>query len=83
MNLAAPSRVANVTLGTLNALQDWSPEEQLLGAACVFMHLSEFYGVSPQDAFTAISNMVSDKDRKARPEFHAIRPYMEGELQHQ
>lgn len=81
MNLAAPNRVANVTLATLNQLQNWTPEEQVLGAASVFLHLADFWRVSPQDAFTAATNLMNDKDGKARPEFRAIRPYLEGELQ--
>lgn len=80
MHLAAPNRVATCTLGVLNTLQNWQREEQLLGAAAVFLHLAEFYGVPPQDVFTAVTNLINDKDGKARPEFRAIRPYMEGEL---
>jgi len=80
MNFAKPSRVANATLGTLNALQDWTAEEQCLAAAAVFLNLADFYGVKAQDVFTAVTNLINDKDGKARPEFRAIRPYMEGEL---
>lgn len=80
MNMASPKAVANVTLGTLNSLQNWKPHEQVLGAAAVFLHLADFWQVSPQDAFTAVTNLMNDKDGKTRPEFRAIRPYMEGEL---
>lgn len=80
MHMAAPSRVANVTLGTLNALQNWEPHEQVLGAAAVFLHLADFWRVPAQDVFTAVTNLINDKDGKARPEFRAIRPYLDNEL---
>jgi hypothetical protein len=46
----------------------------------VFLHLADFWQVPAQDVFTAVTNLINDKDGKARPEFRAIRPYMEGEL---
>lgn len=80
MNLARPSKVAQVTLGVLNSLQNWTPEEQVLGAAAVFLHLADFWHVPPQDVFVAAANIMSSKDGATRPEFRAIRPYMDNEL---
>ena len=80
MQMASAKRTANCTLGLLNAAQNHQPEEQLLGAAALFLHLADFYRVSAQDAFQTVSNMMNDREGKARPEFQAIRPYMEGEL---
>jgi hypothetical protein len=80
LNMASAKRVANATLGTLNSLQNWSKEEQVLAAAAVFVTLADFLRVPAQDVFSAVNNMMVDKEGKARPEFSAIMPYMEGEL---
>jgi hypothetical protein len=80
LHMASAKRTANATLGVLNALQNWTREEQLLASAIVFLNLADFWQVSAQDAFTAATNMLNDKDGKVRPEFGAVRPYMEGEL---
>lgn len=80
LNMASTKQTANATLGTLNALQNWEPQEQLLAAAIVFLNLADFWQVSAQDAFTAATNMLNDKDGKTRPEFLSVKHYMEGEL---
>lgn len=79
LNMASPKAVAMATLTTLDALQDFTPEVQIMGAAAVFLELAEYIGIPPQEAFAATKNLINGDDGK-RPEFRAISAYLEGEL---
>lgn len=79
MNMAGPVEVARASMTTLNALQDFRPEIQILGAAAVFLSLADHLGIPAQEAFAATTNLINDDNGK-RPEFQAISAYLEGEL---
>lgn len=79
MNMAQPALVAHASMTTLNGLQDFRPEIQIMGAAAVFLELADYLGIPAQEAFTATTNLINGDDGK-RPEFRAIRAYMDGEF---
>lgn len=79
MNMAAPRDVARASLATLNALQDFRPEIQIMGAATVFLSLAEHLGIPAQEAFSVTKNLINGDDGK-RPEFKGVDAYMKGEL---
>ena len=79
MHMAQPKAVSDVSLTILNVLQDSRPEVQIMGAAAVFLALSEHLKVPAQDVFTATKNLINDQDGK-RVEFRAVQAYLEGEL---
>lgn len=79
MNMAKPQDVSRTALTVLNALQEVRPEVQVMGAAVVFLELSEHLGIPAQDVFTATKNLINNQDGK-RTEFRAVRAYIEGEL---
>lgn len=80
LNNTAPDRVARAVMGILNAMQDFAPHDQVLASAAVFRELADHWRVSPSDAFTAVSNITHHRDGSRRPEFLAVRPYIENEL---
>ncbi len=79
MNMAGLGEVARASMTTLNALQDFRPEIQILGAAAVFLSLADHLGIPAQEAFSATTNLINDDNGK-RSEFQAIVAYLEGEL---
>jgi hypothetical protein len=79
INMARPREVAASVMMTLNGLQDYTPEIQVMGAAAVFLELSEALGIPPQEVFTATKNLIAGQDGK-RPEFTAIQDYIQGEM---
>ncbi|MGN6548398.1 MAG: hypothetical protein ACTHJ3_00675 [Pararhizobium sp.] len=79
MNTASPRLVAMASMQTLNGLQDFRPEVQIMGAAAVFLQLADHLGIPAQEAFTATKNLINGDDGK-RVEFRAIDDYMKGEL---
>lgn len=79
MNMAQPRDVARAAMATLSGLQDFRPEHQIMGAAAVFLELADYLGIPAQEAFTATKNLING-DQGKRPEFLAIRDYMDGEL---
>lgn len=80
MHMASPRAVAVATLTTIDALQDHPPHVQVLGAAAVFLNLATHFKVPAQDVFTAVTNLMNDREGMARPEFAGVRKYMEIEL---
>ncbi len=79
LNMADPRRVANGTMAVVDALQPFTPEQQLPALAAAFILLAEHYGVPAQDAFTITGNIMKHSEGR-RPEFAAAAAYMKGEL---
>lgn len=68
----------NASFAIINALQDYQPDVQMAAITAVFLLATAHHGVEPQDAFTVTKNVMSSAD-KCRPEFLAVRDYMQGE----
>lgn len=79
INMARPREVAAAVMMTLNGLQDYTPEIQVMGAAAVFLELAEALDIPPQEVFAATKNLINGQDGK-RAEFTAIQDYIQGEL---
>lgn len=76
---ASAGAVAHAAMSVLDAVQTRPPEAQVLGAAAFFITACERFGVPAQDAFTAVTNLMNDREGR-KPEFAAVRLYMENEL---
>lgn len=80
LNNAAARRVANAAMSVIDATQrGYQPHEQLLGIAAAFLFVAEHWNIPAQEAFTIIKRIINDQDGK-RPEFAAVKAYMENEL---
>lgn len=80
LNNASARRVANATMAVIDATQrGFQPHEQMLGMAAAFLFLADHWGVSAQDAFRIAKNIINDTETM-RPEFAAVKAYMENEL---
>lgn len=75
--------VARLCIALFNAAShNPREEEQLLALAAAFLIMAESLDVSPQDAFTAIKNMMVDPMRASGifHQFDAARHYLDNEL---
>jgi hypothetical protein len=71
---------ATAAMQVIDALQKGhSPEAQVLGAAAVFVLLSERFGVSMQDVMGAIKKLMNHAEGR-RPEFAAVAEYLAKEV---
>lgn len=74
-------RVANATMGVIDAAQRFRPEEQALGMAAAFLILCQEAGVNPQDAWTMTNNVMHDRTTgQPAPQFRAVAAYIRNEL---
>lgn len=80
MHMAQPLDVARSSMAVIDRIQDYRPEVQVLAAAAVFLTLANHWGVPAQDAFTAVTNVMNERDGKRRVEFEAVDAYVENEL---
>ena len=78
-NHASAGVVANGAMAIVDKLQDMRPHTQVAAAAAVFLLLCESHKMPAQDAFTVITNIMNHAEGR-RPEFAAVRQYMEEEL---
>jgi hypothetical protein len=79
INMAQPREVAAAVMMTLNGLQDYTPEVQVMGAAALFLELATALNIPPQEVFVATKNLIAGQDGK-RTEFTAIQDYIQGEM---
>jgi hypothetical protein len=70
---------ASSAFALLDVNQDEPAHIQLHAAAAYFLLLCEHHDLPPQDVFIATKNLMNHAEGP-RPEFRAIRAYMEGEL---
>jgi len=79
MNMASVKEAATSTMRVIDAAQDLPPHLQLIGITATFKMMLERFGVDPQDAFTAVDNIMNNAEGK-RAEFRAVRMYLATEL---
>jgi hypothetical protein len=72
-------QTANSTMAIIDRIQSLAPPQQAAGLAAAFILLCERYSLEPQDIFTLTSNIMNHAEGR-RPEFLAVRDYMENEL---
>lgn len=63
----------------IDRIQTLSPAVQLHACAAVFLLVSERFGFEPQDVFSYTNNLMNYAEGR-RPEFAAVRAYLENEL---
>lgn len=77
----APSKaVATAAIQLVDRLQDHPPAVQSVACAVLFLAVCDRHGLNPQDVFTVAGNMTADTIHGERPEFRALRLYVEHEL---
>jgi hypothetical protein len=79
LNSVGLRRTGNVTMGITDAVQDYTKEEQVVGAAAFFILLCKTFGVSAPEMFQ-IADRVIQARHKDQPELIAAEDYMKGEL---
>lgn len=79
LHMVGLRKVGNVTMGITDAVQDYTKEEQVVGAAAFFILLCKTFGVSAPEMF-GIADRVIKARNKDRPELIAAEQYMRGEL---
>ena len=79
---AERSEVAKVAFLQIDRLQEFyaHPGLQVSGVAAVFILLCERFGVSPEDAFRAATNLMDEHDGRLGTEFAAIRQFLKNEV---
>ena len=79
MGMAPVVESATSTMRVLDAVQDLPPHLQLIAITATFKLMTERFGMPAQDAFLITNNIMKDQEGK-RPEFDAVRMYMENEV---
>jgi len=79
MNSADPLLVGRSAMTTIDALQDFDPETQVMGMAACFLLLCDRFKVQPGDVFQTTQNVMNGVAGK-RPEFEAVQSYLAGEV---
>lgn len=79
MNLPS-SAGANATYRLVDAAQSFTPEEQLAAAALFFVSVADLYGADVPDVVQAVRNMIKDPIHGEKPQFRALRLYVQHEL---
>lgn len=64
----------------LNALQNLSPDQQLLASGIIFLAVSRRFGVDPKDMAQGIDNLMHNATRYDAATFSAITQYFENEI---
>ncbi len=71
--------MANAAMAVLIAIQDLPQHEQVAAPAAVVLLLAEHFGLTPQDIFTPITNIMVHAETR-RPEFRAVAMFIEEEM---
>ena len=78
-NNASVGAVANCAMAIINVTQDMRPQNQIAALAAAFLLVCERHDMHAPDAFAVITNIMNHAEGR-RPEFAAVRQYMEEEL---
>lgn len=71
--------VGNACMSITDAVQDWSKEQQVIGAAAFFLLLCKTYRIEAGEAFRIADRVIRNANAD-RPELIAAEQYMKGEL---
>lgn len=71
--------VARATMNLVIANQELQPHVQMHAATALFLLACERWGITPQVAISPATNLMNHAEGP-RPEFRAVRQYMENEL---
>lgn len=80
LNSADPHASAVAAMTVIDRLQNFPPEQALIGLAATFLFVAEHFGINAQDAFTVTKNVINHADGRVIPEFKAVRDFVRNEL---
>jgi len=78
-NAADLKQVSNASMAAIDALQDFTPEEQMAAIGVCSILLAAHVAMPLGDVLGSVERMMRDAEGK-RPEFAAVEMYMEEEL---
>lgn len=79
MNHVPVREAATSSMRVIDAIQDLPPHLQVIAIVAVFKLLIERFGVDAFDAFTVADNVMNHAQGR-RPEFAAVRAYLDNEV---
>lgn len=79
LNLVGLRKVGNVSMAVTDAIQDYTREEQVVGAAAHFLLLCKTFKVEPGEAFRVAERVIKAR-HEGHPELIAAEQYMRHEL---
>lgn len=79
LNSVGVRTAAVTTTAILDAIQDQSPEAQMVAVTAAYKLMIERFDIPPQDLMTVTDNVMNHADGR-RVEFLAVKDYMAGEL---
>lgn len=80
LNLVPRKEVSTGAMVVIDALQQKDKEVQVVAAAATFILLCERYKIDEAEAFRIAQRVMLNTDAIYRPEFEAVRSYLEYEL---
>lgn len=79
LNMVGLRKVGNVCMAVTDAVQDYTKEEQIVGAAAHFLLSCKTFGVEPGEAFRVAERVIKAR-HEGRPELIAAEQYIRNEL---
>jgi hypothetical protein len=79
LNLVGLRKVGNVAMAVTDATQDYTKEEQVVGAAAHFLLLCNTFKADPGETFRIAERVIKAR-YDGRPELIAVEQYMRHEL---
>lgn len=80
LNMVPRKEVATGAMTVIDRLQLKDKEVQVVSSAATFLLLCERYGIDAAEAFRIAKRVMINTDERFRPEFEAVRSYLENEL---
>lgn len=68
------------SMRVLNALQNLSPDQQLLASGIIFLAVSRRFEVDPKDMIQGIDNLMRNATRYDAATFSAVTQYFKNEI---
>lgn len=73
---ADPERVGRLAIALADLIQSEPEEIRVLGTAAFFKLFLDRIGIEPQDAMTAVGNLMAEAERLQVRQFSALRDYL-------
>lgn len=73
---ASAEQVGRLAIALADLVQDQPAEVRVLGTAAFFRVFMDRLGIPPQDAMTAVDNILAEAERLGVRQFAALREYL-------
>lgn len=73
---ADPEKVGRMAIALADLVQDQPAEVRVLGTAAFFKLFLDRIGIEPQDAMTAVGNLMAEAERLQVRQFAGLREYL-------